>query len=167
MTLYSIVFLNCASKIKCIAMVFWCTINDEHNVHCATCIRMNLASKYFMRVCEWTQPSPGDQIYGCQPGKSLHRFCGSLASWISLLTWPLTLNCTPSSSPCSFCCSRKRARPATLLTFSRFSSVVNMTLTTLSIRFELSMHKIATLLQSIFLAQNDKNCCIITSISCH
>lgn len=51
----------------------------------------------------------------CQPWKSLLRFLGSMACWMSRLTCPPTLSTAPSSTPFSFSCSRSSTRSATLL----------------------------------------------------
>lgn len=51
----------------------------------------------------------------CQPWKSLLRFLGSMACWMSRLTCPPTLSTVPSSTPFSFSCSLSSTRSATLL----------------------------------------------------
>ena len=62
----------------------------------------------------WSKYVVYHHSHPCHPGKSKHRLLGSVASWISLFTCPLTLNGTQSSIPSSFSCSLNKTRSAIL-----------------------------------------------------
>ena len=47
---------------------------------------------------------------GCQPGKSLAKFLGFLASCMRWFTCPLRLSWTPSSTPCNFWCNHSNTQ---------------------------------------------------------
>lgn len=79
----------------------------KENVH-YTCF---LKQELNQRECTFSQ------VYtqACQPEKSLLRFPGSMACWMSRLTCPPALSTVPSSTPFSFSCSLSSTRSATLL----------------------------------------------------
>ena len=77
----------------------------------------------------WVTVKRSTPVYthGCHPGKSLHRFFGSMASRMRWFTCPDTLKCTPSSTPSSFCLSLNSILFAILFTLSstaRFSVLI-------------------------------------------
>ncbi|TNN69789.1 hypothetical protein EYF80_020021 [Liparis tanakae] len=89
--------------------------------------RLNIPQRVFCRAvsvlsdrCDTDcamESFPRAYTQACQPGKSLLRFLGSMACWMSRFTCPPTLSTVPSSTPFSLSCSLSSTRFATLLKF--------------------------------------------------